>query len=75
VRSDESVTQLTKQLATAADEPGNEWAFAVVTPVELSGPVPVVSLVRGKVERAIADEIGQIQDDPHDNEQPGGKGK
>ena len=41
-----------EQHTTEADEPGDERTLAVVPPVEPTGPVPVVGLVRGEVVRA-----------------------
>ena len=47
------------QVAAGADQVGDQRALAVVAPVEMARPVPVMGLVGGQVERTV---IGQVED-------------
>ena len=48
-------------LAAGADQLGDQRPLAVVAPVEVARPVPVMGLVGGQVERAMEREIGDMQ--------------
>ena len=45
-------------------------ALAVVAPVEMPRPVPIVGLVRGEIQRTIVDEIQDVQDARQNDDLP-----
>ena len=49
-----------QKCATAANEQGHQRTFAVVAPVEMPGPIPIMSFIGGEVERTGADEVDHM---------------
>ena len=58
-----------EQFATGPDDPGNKRSLAVVAPVEMTRPVPVMSLVGGQIEPAMVGEENKAKDSNEEDEQ------
>src|SRR5262245_18293942 len=52
-----------EEFATGADRPRDERPLAVVTPVQVPGPVPVMGLIRRQVERTAEPHEGERRRD------------
>src|SRR5579875_1133973 len=47
--------------AARADDPGDQGAFAVVAPAELTRPIPVLGLVAREVDRAVVRQVAEMR--------------
>ena len=52
---------VTAEEAASPDQVGDQRPLAVIAPVEMARPVPVVGFIGGQVERAMMIEIGEMQ--------------
>src|SRR5262249_20551444 len=62
---------LPRQCTAPPDQVSDHGPLAVVAPVQVPRPVPVVGLIRSQIERAVAGQIGKVEKTRGDDEEEG----
>src|SRR5207249_2497393 len=64
--------RVAETFAGKPNQPGDKRTLAVIAPVELARPVPVVGFIGSEFERAVKGKIGEAQDGDADDQRESG---
>ena len=59
------------QRTASVNQIGHQWPLAVVTPVKVPGPVPVMGFIRSQIKRTVDRQIRYPQSNHHQDKQSG----